>query len=87
MSDLSRRFGVFKVTMELINRNPEEVLSALNGVLVLVADMRQIDKIVDYMAWSEHFRELSAHETPPEYIAEITRGEDGSLTVKWVEQE
>jgi len=82
---LTRRHGKFEVSVALIENNPEDVSKIFEGLVVTRAEHIFHSHIIEYLAWSPHFRELSENEATPEYMAMCSSQADGSITVKWVD--
>lgn len=82
-SAMTRRYGKFEVSVPLIENNPEEVSKIFEGLVMTRAEHLFHNDTIEYIAWSPHFRELNEGESAPEYIAEIARDDDGTITVKW----
>jgi hypothetical protein len=81
MSDLLKRIGTFKITRELIEKNPEAVVEILKDVLVVHVESNFPTNALIYIGYSKHFDLGDYGVMPPKYIPEIYT--DKSWEVTW----
>jgi hypothetical protein len=86
MSDLLQRRGTFEVSRDLIRSNPEGVLKALEGVLIVHIDDNFVRNGIVYSGFSEYFDITEDNGIGPKYQAVISATDD-DVTVKWVRED
>jgi hypothetical protein len=81
MSDLLSRIGTFRITRELIEKNPETIVKILKDVLVIHVESNFPTNALIYTGYSKHFDLVDDSMMPPNYIPEIYT--DKSWEVTW----
>lgn len=85
MADLLKRKGTFKVSVKLIEDNPDAVIEVLKDVLVTRADNDFITKTITYYGYSKHFDSVKEGDPIPEYITKVDATNEPYL-VTWHRQ-
>jgi len=85
MNDLLKRSGTFEVSRDLIYKNPEGVLKALEGVLIVNLNDNFIHRSIIYSGFSIHFDIVEDGMMCPEYKPLITATEE-DISIKWIRQ-
>jgi hypothetical protein len=81
MSDLLKRIGTFKITRNLIEKNPEAIVEILKDVLVVSVENDFPTNTLIYKGYSKHFDLIEVNESLPQYIVEVdTVGEPYLVT-------
>jgi len=88
LSDLLKRKGIFKVTRDLIENDPEGVLKVLKDVLIVDIDKEYITNTLTYKGYSKHFDLIKEEEKIPNYIANVETIYNGfrektGIAVEW----
>jgi len=73
-----RRIGRFRISMRLIERFDTDVKRVMGQCIITRADYLFSCDAIEYVAISEHFRELDEGEIAPEYAWIFTS--DGGMT-------
>ncbi|URZ06475.1 hypothetical protein [Clostridium felsineum] len=82
MTDLLKRKGIFRISRDLIIKEPKGVMEILKDILIIKAENNFATNDVVYWGCSEHFEILEPAEILPTYNAEITKEENG-IMVMW----
>ena len=69
-----RRMGCFKIAREIIDDRPEDALAALDGCIVLRAEMLAYDNTIEYFAIHPDFDVVPLGEAVSVYVAVVTGG-------------
>lgn len=77
-----RRFGRFKLKIEMIEQKPEVALEILGRCIIFRAEQLYYDEAISYMAWSEMFDKVPDYEQAPKYDFIITQTEKGFITYR-----
>lgn len=71
-STLPRRYGKVKVSMAIIDKNPEIISDVVfKGCIILSANYDFISGVIDYLVFSYDFEQLDDWHAAPDYEAEI----------------
>lgn len=79
---LVRRIGAFSVSLTLIRRHADALRAAFEGCVITRAEAVYHMNRIDYVGMHADFDEAPLHETPPNYICEMTVTPDG-VTRRW----
>jgi len=69
--DLLNRPGIFKISRNLIEKNPEDIIEMLKDVLVVKVDNDFPTNTLIYTGYTKHFDLLKDHEPVPMYVANV----------------
>lgn len=64
----SRRYGKFKITLDIIQSNPEEIKKVMAHCIIYDARCDYLNHRVEYLAESELFEPVSVGQLIPEYL-------------------
>ena len=78
MGDLHKRTGKFYVSLDFIQKTPEQCMSIMQNFLVVDARANIVTDRVEYFAMSPLFDIVEFGDATPEYRIEITSSGDGS---------
>ena len=81
MIDLLKRKGTFKITRDIIEKNPEAIIEVLKDVLVVSTENDFMTNTLIYRGYSKHFDLVKECEPIPEYFSQVdTAGEPYLVT-------
>lgn len=79
--DLLKRPGIFKISRNLIEKNPESIIEILKDVLVVKAESDFMTNSLIYNGYSKHFDLVENQEPIPTYLVKVdTIGEPWLVT-------
>jgi hypothetical protein len=73
--------GSFYVTADLLEDNPEEILTILKDFLILRAEFLYSRRAFEYVALSKHFPPVKEAYRHPVYQLNLTKNKDGVTTL------
>lgn len=76
------RIGRFSISRDLIISDPENVARAMQGAIVVEADLKWEGNVV-YVAFKPDFDPVPIYECTPDYNIICTRHEDGTTTLEF----
>ena len=81
------RIGRFRISRELLRRNPAELLALFAEMVVVEAQMRWEYDCIEYVALSERFEEQPENVAAPLYKITFRRDEKGQVGIQSVERD
>jgi hypothetical protein len=79
--------GRFAIAARLWLDRPRVVERILQDVCVRAYRYSRVNKVWEFLAYSEHFRPAPAHEEAPRYEVIVTQQGQGPIMVTWQEEE
>lgn len=79
MKDLLNRKGNFKIDMDFIESNPEEVITVFKDVLVVDIQNNFMNRILTYSGYSKHFDIIELGCVTPQYTVIVNKDK----TITW----
>lgn len=86
-SALLGRIGRFRISRELVRRNPAELLPLFSEMVVVEAQMRWEYDAIEYVALSERFEEQPENVAAPLYKITFRRDENGQVGIQSIERD
>lgn len=83
-TDISHRVGSFEMDYDLVHRDPLSALAVLEKCIVFRCEHNFCSCRLRYEALHPDFDLVPEGTLMPDYWAEITHHDDGSITRKWV---
>lgn len=83
-TEIRHRVGTFDMDSDLVYRDPASAVVVLAGCIVFRCEHHFYANRLRYEALHPEFDLVPEGEVMPEYWAEITRHDDGTITRKWV---
>ncbi len=74
------RVGKLYITTDLVEGHPEAAAAALAGCVVLRCEHIFHRRRFEYLVWHPDLEPVADGVVPPEYTAELTQHEDGTVT-------